>query len=197
MVLVGSIFKPSWLDGLRGDGRFVAEPEGGVHHHRATGDFDPNAVRAQLQTLFTGWKSPVANAPIRSRYTDVAAVRERFAAPDKPNAVLMGANGVRFSFSFRLKLTLLPFRIVRFRGDHMTPQNDRSANSYYLKILVFIIAAISAYDAFFSGGSELAINVAIVLSAIAFFAFDGFRKVSFLALASFYLAKFAALKVLA
>lgn len=79
----------------------------------------------------------------------------------------------------------------------MTPQNDKSANSYYLKILVFIVAAISAYDVFLSGGFELAVNAAIVLSAIAFFAFGGFRKVSFLALASFYLAKFVALKILA
>jgi zinc protease len=53
------------------------------------GDFDPVAVKAQLENLFAGWETPVAHAPIRSRYVEVPAVRERFATPDKPNAVLM------------------------------------------------------------------------------------------------------------
>ncbi|MET0716948.1 MAG: pitrilysin family protein, partial [Pseudoxanthomonas sp.] len=53
------------------------------------GDFDPAAVRKQLETLFAGWKSPKPFAPIDTQYTDVPARRERFETPDKANAGLM------------------------------------------------------------------------------------------------------------
>jgi zinc protease len=53
------------------------------------GDFDPAAVKQQLETLFAGWRSPRAYAPMDTRYAAVAAVHERFETPDKPNAVLL------------------------------------------------------------------------------------------------------------
>jgi zinc protease len=52
------------------------------------GDFDPVAVRAQLQALFAGWKSPTPYVAIDTRYTDVAAEFERMETPDKANAVV-------------------------------------------------------------------------------------------------------------
>lgn len=53
------------------------------------GDFDPIAVKKQLEALFSGWKSPKAFAPIDTQYAAVPAKRERFETPDKPNAVLL------------------------------------------------------------------------------------------------------------
>jgi zinc protease len=53
------------------------------------GDFDPIAVRQQLEDLFAGWKSPKPFAPINTRHTEVPARRERFETPDKPNAVML------------------------------------------------------------------------------------------------------------
>ena len=58
------------------------------------GDFDAEAVRVQLQTLFADWKTPHAYAPISTRYTAVAPVNERLPAPDKPNAVFMARHNV-------------------------------------------------------------------------------------------------------
>lgn len=58
------------------------------------GDFDPAAVKQQLEALFTGWKSPRAYAPIDTRYTSVAAAHERFETPDKPNAVLLARSNL-------------------------------------------------------------------------------------------------------
>ena len=58
------------------------------------GDFDPVAVRKQLESLFTEWKSPKAYAPIGTRFTDVAARQERFETPDKPNAVLLARHNL-------------------------------------------------------------------------------------------------------
>lgn len=54
------------------------------------GDFDPAAVKAQLESLFAGWTSPKPYAPIATHYTAVAAKAERFETPDKANAVLLG-----------------------------------------------------------------------------------------------------------
>ncbi|WP_269792129.1 pitrilysin family protein [Stenotrophomonas sp. Iso1] len=53
------------------------------------GDFDPVALKTQLQTLFVDWKSPAAYAPIATQYRERAAHRESFATPDKPNAVVL------------------------------------------------------------------------------------------------------------
>lgn len=58
------------------------------------GDFDPAAVRAQLEQLFTGWKTGKPYAPIATRYTDVAAKQARFETPDKPNAVLLARHNL-------------------------------------------------------------------------------------------------------
>jgi zinc protease len=58
------------------------------------GDFDADAVKAQLQALFADWRSGQAYAPISTRYTTVAAVAERMPAPDKPNAVFMARHNL-------------------------------------------------------------------------------------------------------
>ena len=58
------------------------------------GDFDPAAVRAQLEQLFVGWKSGKPYASIATRYTDVAPKQERFETPDKPNAVLLARHNL-------------------------------------------------------------------------------------------------------
>jgi zinc protease len=58
------------------------------------GDFDPVAVKKQLEALFAGWKSPKPYAPIDTHFTDVAAKRERFETPDKPNAVLLARHNL-------------------------------------------------------------------------------------------------------
>ncbi|RZA37480.1 MAG: insulinase family protein [Lysobacteraceae bacterium] len=63
------------------------------------GDFDAAAVRKQLETLFAGWKSPKPFAPIDTRYNEVAASRERFETPDKPNAVLLARQNLSFKVS--------------------------------------------------------------------------------------------------
>ena len=53
------------------------------------GDFDPVAVKRQLQELFAGWRAPQPYAPIATRYTAVAPEQRRFETPDKPNGVLL------------------------------------------------------------------------------------------------------------
>ena len=52
------------------------------------GDFDPVAVKAQLQALFPQWISPRPYVAIDTRYTDVAAESQRLETPDKANAVV-------------------------------------------------------------------------------------------------------------
>lgn len=58
------------------------------------GDFDPVAVRAQLESLFAGWTSRHPYAPINTRYTAVPAVNQRLSTPDKPNAVLLARSNL-------------------------------------------------------------------------------------------------------
>ena len=58
------------------------------------GDFDAAEVKAQLQALFAGWKSPIPFVAVATRYTDVAATRVRFETPDKPNAVLLARSNL-------------------------------------------------------------------------------------------------------
>ncbi len=60
------------------------------------GDFDPDAMRAQLETLFAGWASPHPYEVIHTRYTEVLAVREQLRTPDKPNAVLLARSNLSF-----------------------------------------------------------------------------------------------------
>jgi len=52
------------------------------------GDFDPVAVKAQLQALFASWKSPTPYVAISTHYTAVAAESQRLETPDKANAVV-------------------------------------------------------------------------------------------------------------
>ena len=52
------------------------------------GDFDPVAVKAQLQALFPQWVSPTPYVAIDTHHTDVAAESRRMETPDKANAVV-------------------------------------------------------------------------------------------------------------
>jgi zinc protease len=52
------------------------------------GDFDPAAVKAQLQQLFPNWVSPKPYVPIDTHYTAVAPETKRMETPDKSNAVV-------------------------------------------------------------------------------------------------------------
>lgn len=52
------------------------------------GDFDPVALRAQLESLFGGWRSPHPHGVLRTRHVEVAARKARFETPDKANAVV-------------------------------------------------------------------------------------------------------------
>lgn len=65
---------------------FYATAEGEIS---VVGDFDPVAVKQQLQALFADWKPRHAYAPIATAYTDVAPEQQRFETPDKPNGVLL------------------------------------------------------------------------------------------------------------
>jgi zinc protease len=52
------------------------------------GDFDPEATLKQIETIFAGWKAPVAYASIREEAnTKVKALKENINTPDKENAV--------------------------------------------------------------------------------------------------------------
>ncbi|WP_460830766.1 M16 family metallopeptidase [Lysobacter humi (ex Lee et al. 2017)] len=53
------------------------------------GDFDPVEMRTRIETLFAGWRAPVPFAPIRTSHVDITPERERLAAPDKANAVVL------------------------------------------------------------------------------------------------------------
>lgn len=58
------------------------------------GDFDPAAVKQQLQELFAGWHSAHPYAPVATTYAAVAPVDLRLPAPDKPNAVFMARQNI-------------------------------------------------------------------------------------------------------
>lgn len=62
---------------------FYGDSEGEI---AIVGDFDPVAVRAQLESLFGAWRSARPNAIIHTRHTDVAPIRLRLETPDKANA---------------------------------------------------------------------------------------------------------------
>ncbi|MGH8054540.1 MAG: M16 family metallopeptidase [Stenotrophomonas sp.] len=63
------------------------------------GDFDPVALKLQLQTLFLDWRSPAAYAPIATQYRSLAAHRESIATPDKPNAVLLARQNLSLNLA--------------------------------------------------------------------------------------------------
>ncbi len=65
---------------------FYGSAEGQIS---VVGDFDPAAVKRQLQALFADWRSPHAFAPIATAYTEVAPQSQRFATPDKQGGVLL------------------------------------------------------------------------------------------------------------
>ena len=54
----------------------------------AVGEFDPDALARQLETLFGGWKNPRPFARVAARYYDNAPLESEFRTPDKANAVL-------------------------------------------------------------------------------------------------------------
>ncbi len=58
------------------------------------GDFDPVAVKQQLQELFAGWRSPRPYAPVATAHAPVPAVTLRLHTPDKPNAVFMARHNI-------------------------------------------------------------------------------------------------------
>lgn len=75
------------LDELRAFHReFYGSAEGEI---AVVGDFDPEAVKRQVQELFADWKPGHAFAPIATRYTAVAPERSKLEAPDKANGVLL------------------------------------------------------------------------------------------------------------
>lgn len=58
------------------------------------GDFDPAAVKAQLQSLFGDWRSAKPHVAVPTRYTEVAARAVRLETPDKANAVVMARSNL-------------------------------------------------------------------------------------------------------
>ncbi|GGZ69597.1 peptidase M16 [Lysobacter xinjiangensis] len=66
--------------------RFYGTAEGEIS---VVGDFDAEAMRTQLETLFAGWRSPVRYAPIPTHHVDIAPERQRLESPDKANAVVL------------------------------------------------------------------------------------------------------------
>jgi zinc protease len=71
--------------------RFYGTAEGEIS---IVGDFDPVAMRAQLETLFAGWRAPVRFAPVPTRHVDIQPERERIESPDKANAVVLARHNV-------------------------------------------------------------------------------------------------------
>lgn len=63
------------------------------------GDFDAEAVKAQLQSLFVDWKAPRAYVPISTHYQPRAAMQQRLATPDKPNAVLLARQNLSINLA--------------------------------------------------------------------------------------------------
>ena len=72
--------------------RFV----GGSHGEIAVvGDFDPVAVRAQLERLFGTWKSPAPYTHVANPYRPSTPAELRFDTPDKANAIALGGRFVQ------------------------------------------------------------------------------------------------------
>jgi zinc protease len=61
------------------------------------GDFDPAAVKAQLQTLFADWRSKQAYKREPTRYIPVSAANQSGETPDKANAVFMARTNLSFN----------------------------------------------------------------------------------------------------
>jgi zinc protease len=61
------------------------------------GDFDPAEVRALVEQLFGGWKSPSPYARVPDPYVAPRPAAETIETPDKPNAVLVGGTTLPMS----------------------------------------------------------------------------------------------------
>jgi zinc protease len=61
------------------------------------GDFDPAAVRAEVEELFSAWASPHAYTRIADEFKPVKAANEVVETPDKANAAIMAAQPLRLS----------------------------------------------------------------------------------------------------
>ncbi|GAB3747025.1 M16 family metallopeptidase [Lysobacter olei] len=80
------------LDDLRAFHRdFYGTSEGEI---AIVGDFDPVAMKAQLEKLFASWVSPRPYAAIGTRHADVAAQARRLETPDKANAVVLARSNL-------------------------------------------------------------------------------------------------------
>ncbi|MFD0725051.1 M16 family metallopeptidase [Lysobacter brunescens] len=58
------------------------------------GDFDPATMRAQLDSLFAGWRSPAPYERVPMSYSEVPARTARFETPDKANATLIARSNL-------------------------------------------------------------------------------------------------------
>jgi zinc protease len=76
--------------------RFVGAGAGEV---AVVGDFDPGAVRAQLDTMFAGWTSASPYTPMVTRLFTIDSARDVINTPDKANAILVA--GTAFPLSDR------------------------------------------------------------------------------------------------
>ncbi len=89
--------KAMQLEDLRAYHRdFYGTSEGEI---TVVGDFDPVAVKAQLQALFVDWKPKSAFAPIATAYQARPAHRASATTPDKPNAVLLARQNVSLNLA--------------------------------------------------------------------------------------------------
>jgi zinc protease len=61
------------------------------------GDFDPVAVKAQLETLFAGWRSAKPYKREPTRYTAVPAKTQSDEAPDNANALFLARSNLSFN----------------------------------------------------------------------------------------------------
>ena len=72
--------------------RFVGASHGEI---AIVGDFDPREMRALVEQLFGGWKSPSPYTRVRDPYRATPPAEMRFETPDKPNAIILGMTEVQ------------------------------------------------------------------------------------------------------
>ena len=63
----------------------------------AVGNFEPEALKAELQKLLGDWKSPQAHARIRRDYHGLPSEQVYLSVPDKANAVFFQGRNIRIS----------------------------------------------------------------------------------------------------
>ncbi|GAB3345623.1 pitrilysin family protein [Marilutibacter aestuarii] len=87
-----AMIRAATLDELKAFHRdFYGTSEGEI---AVVGDFDPVAMKAELERLFVGWTSKHPYAPIATRFTRVGPVDERLQVADKANAVLVARSNL-------------------------------------------------------------------------------------------------------